>query len=66
MSFLLTALVQFGEETELVDIYVGTDLADIHVQLVAPFHLDPSQCIIQVFESKMFNESCVCLFALHT
>ncbi|CAF2127611.1 unnamed protein product [Rotaria magnacalcarata] len=56
MSFLLTALVQFGEETELVDIYVGADLADIHVQLVAPFHLDPSQCIIQVFESKMFNE----------
>ncbi|CAF1239571.1 unnamed protein product [Rotaria magnacalcarata] len=56
MSFLLTALVQFGEETELVDIYVGADLTDIHAQLVAPFHLDPSQCIIQVFESKMFNE----------
>ncbi|CAF3005770.1 unnamed protein product [Rotaria sp. Silwood2] len=56
MSFLLTALVQFGEETELVDIYVGADLADIHVQLMAPFHLNPSQYIIQVFESKMFNE----------
>ncbi|CAF4949757.1 unnamed protein product, partial [Rotaria sp. Silwood1] len=56
MSFSLTALVQYGEETEIVDIYVGLDLPDVHAQLVAPFHLDSSQCIIQVFESKIFNE----------
>ena len=56
MSFLLTALIQFSEETELVDIYVGSNLADVHVQLVAPFGLDPNQCIIQVFESRIFNE----------
>ncbi|CAF3437799.1 unnamed protein product [Rotaria sp. Silwood2] len=47
MSFLLTGLVQFGDETEMVDIYVGSSLADVHAQLVAPFDLDPNQCIIQ-------------------
>lgn len=56
MNFFITALVQFGEETEIVDIYVGSNLSDIHTQLAAPFNLDPSQCIIQVFESKIFNE----------
>ncbi|CAF4845035.1 unnamed protein product, partial [Rotaria sp. Silwood2] len=56
MSFLLTGLVQFGDETEMVDIYVGYSLADVHAQLVAPFDLDPNQCIIQVYESKIFNE----------
>ncbi|CAF4356863.1 unnamed protein product [Rotaria sp. Silwood2] len=47
MSFLLTGLVQFGDETEMVDIYVGSSSADVHAQLVAPFDLDPNQCIIQ-------------------
>lgn len=56
MTFLLTGLVQFGDETEMVDIYVGSSLSDVHAQLVAPFHLDPNQCIIQIFESKIFNE----------
>ena len=49
MSFSLTALVQYGDETEIVDIYVGLDLPDVFAQLVASFHLDSSQCIIQVF-----------------
>ncbi|CAF2134963.1 unnamed protein product [Rotaria magnacalcarata] len=56
MSFLLTGLVQYGDETELVDVYVGSSLADVHAQLVAPFGLDPNECTIQVFESKIFNE----------
>ncbi|CAF5056238.1 unnamed protein product [Rotaria sp. Silwood1] len=55
MSFLLTGLVQFGDETEMVDIYVGSSLADVHAQLVAPFDLDPNQCIIQVDLLKVQN-----------
>jgi hypothetical protein len=55
MSFLLTALVQLGEEAEIVNVLVGTDLADVHVQLATPFHLDASLCAIQIFESKVFN-----------
>ncbi|CAF4999591.1 unnamed protein product [Rotaria sp. Silwood1] len=53
MSFILTGLVQFGDETEMVDIYVGSSLADVHAQLVALFDLDPNQYIIQVYESKI-------------
>ena len=56
MAVSLTALVQFGEETEVVDIYAGLNLVDIHTLLVAPFQLDLSQCNIQIFEGKMFNE----------
>lgn len=56
MPFLLTGLVQFGDETEIVDISIGSSLADVHAQLAAAFGLDPNQCIIQVFESKVFNE----------
>ncbi|CAF4904080.1 unnamed protein product [Rotaria sp. Silwood1] len=55
MSFLFTGLVQFGDETEMVDIYVGSSLADVHAQLEAPFDLDPNQCIIQVDLSKVQN-----------
>ena len=56
MSFLLTGLVQYGDETELVDVYVVSSLAEVHAQLVAPFGFDPNECTIQVFESKIFNE----------
>ncbi|CAF1152684.1 unnamed protein product [Rotaria sordida] len=55
MSFLLTGLVQFGDETEMIDIYVGSSLADVHAQLVAPFDLDPNQCIIQFDLLKVQN-----------
>lgn len=57
MSFLLASHVQFVDETEMVDIYIGSRLADVYARLVASSNLDLNQCIIQIFEPKIFSQT---------
>jgi hypothetical protein len=54
--FLPSTLIQFGEESELVDILVSNDLGDVLRQIVSVFNLQLEDCRVQILEKKICND----------
>jgi hypothetical protein len=55
-QFLLSTLIQFGEESELVDVLVSNDLDDVLHQIVSVFNLQLEDYRVQILEKKICND----------